>query len=572
MAVAVKNSPEARTTSSPFDRMQIAALGGLIYTLGSLAIIFKVIPMIWAGFWGGLGFQVDSFASYTLQGLLMLAGTAGLIVVGGRLLGPKTQPGTRAGIFTAFVGLLLVVMLTRWYSIWAEHIAFYPEVVPGLGKTGIQGVGDFFFFLLSLVLFLPPYYMGWTGAMGMTILVGVVLLGVFLRMFFSKRAESFLIGFEEQGWFSGTAYKKNQGLKVRRGTILGILLLFGSGVWTLVSHNTLAATSDWNLDLPFTGVQTFRVDDLALRSIGLPLREDLKKEHPDWFAAEKPARDELIPALNQLETGLKEARKKDKTILDLTTDIRRAREHLEDGYFLEGSKESLALVNDLNGQLRNLKDANGDTEWFKGLSSAVETVKKTAEATKTAADKPIKLSRYVIQTLGQKIDPAAHVMLYDPIGANSEVKNHEVVTKEKFAQIEKEAKEKGNAVPETLEPRPITGPVTYASITLLPSVKFTLPLLLLALTLWFAWRVVNLPVFSDFLIATEGELNKVSWTTRRRLFQDTIVVLVTLLLMAFYLFAMDQIWLHVLSWRPVGVIVFPQENPQQINKGADKPW
>ena len=31
----------------------------------------------------------------------------------------------------------------------------------------------------------------------------------------------------------------------------------------------------------------------------------------------------------------------------------------------------------------------------------------------------------------------------------------------------------------------------------------------------------------DFLIATEAEMNKVSWTTRKRLVKDTIVVLVT---------------------------------------------
>ncbi len=73
-------------------------------------------------------------------------------------------------------------------------------------------------------------------------------------------------------------------------------------------------------------------------------------------------------------------------------------------------------------------------------------------------------------------------------------------------------------------------------MTLLPSVQFTVPLLLLAAALWLAWRVVNLPAFADFLIATEAEMNKVSWTTQRRLFQDTIVVLVTVVLMAVYLF------------------------------------
>jgi preprotein translocase SecE subunit len=80
-------------------------------------------------------------------------------------------------------------------------------------------------------------------------------------------------------------------------------------------------------------------------------------------------------------------------------------------------------------------------------------------------------------------------------------------------------------------------------------------------------------VFADFLIATEAELNKVSWTTRKRLYQDTIVVLVTVVLMAFYLFAMDQVWQHVLSWRPIGVIVMGEDDTQGAPKNTDqKPW
>src|SRR5205823_12945818 len=58
------------------------------------------------------------------------------------------------------------------------------------------------------------------------------------------------------------------------------------------------------------------------------------------------------------------------------------------------------------------------------------------------------------------------------------------------------------------------GRMHLATFTLLPHLKFTLPILILAAAMWFAWRVVNQPVFADFLIATEAELNKVSWTTR----------------------------------------------------------
>src|SRR5262249_47430603 len=72
-------------------------------------------------------------------------------------------------------------------------------------------------------------------------------------------------------------------------------------------------------------------------------------------------------------------------------------------------------------------------------------------------------------------------------------------------------------------PTPATSTTQYQTITLLPDIQFTLPLIFGALALWFSWRFVNYPTFADFLIATEAELNKVSWTTRRRLVQDTMV-------------------------------------------------
>jgi preprotein translocase SecE subunit len=74
------------------------------------------------------------------------------------------------------------------------------------------------------------------------------------------------------------------------------------------------------------------------------------------------------------------------------------------------------------------------------------------------------------------------------------------------------------------------------------------PLLLTLATLWLAYRVVNFPPFADFLIATEAELNKVSWASRKRLFQDTIVVLTTVVLLTIFLFVVDVMWFKALSW------------------------
>jgi preprotein translocase SecE subunit len=84
-------------------------------------------------------------------------------------------------------------------------------------------------------------------------------------------------------------------------------------------------------------------------------------------------------------------------------------------------------------------------------------------------------------------------------------------------------------------------------IPLMFKVHLVAPLVLAVALFWVAWRVVNWPTFADFLIATEAEMNKVSWTTRKRLVQDTIVVLVTVFLLTVFLFVIDIVWIRVLS-------------------------
>jgi preprotein translocase SecE subunit len=105
-------------------------------------------------------------------------------------------------------------------------------------------------------------------------------------------------------------------------------------------------------------------------------------------------------------------------------------------------------------------------------------------------------------------------------------------------------------------------PGTDFALVVLYNVEYTMPLLLFAGLGWFAWRLVNWPAFADFLIATEAEMNKVSWTTRKRLYQDTIVVLVTMLLFTVFLFVVDILWIQLL--RLPGVLqIDPQKAKQQ---------
>jgi preprotein translocase SecE subunit len=112
-------------------------------------------------------------------------------------------------------------------------------------------------------------------------------------------------------------------------------------------------------------------------------------------------------------------------------------------------------------------------------------------------------------------------------------------------------------------------PFSEKIVPFLADVRFTVPLLLVAGSLWLAWRVVNWPAFADFLIATEAELNKVSWTTRKRLFQDTIVVLVTVVLFTVFLFMVDLSWGFLLS--RVGVLQSDTTTKQQ-NETKEQPW
>ena len=108
-------------------------------------------------------------------------------------------------------------------------------------------------------------------------------------------------------------------------------------------------------------------------------------------------------------------------------------------------------------------------------------------------------------------------------------------------------------------------------VVVLYKTLYTLPAIITVILGWFAWRIINYPMFTDFLIATEAEMNKVSWTTRKRLFQDTIVVLVTVCLFTVFLFLMDIMWVQILKFPVPGVL---QVDPEEIKaeQMAPKEW
>ena len=115
-------------------------------------------------------------------------------------------------------------------------------------------------------------------------------------------------------------------------------------------------------------------------------------------------------------------------------------------------------------------------------------------------------------------------------------------------------------------------PFQMSPITVMYGADTAILLLLACFTLWVAWRAVNVPTFSEFLIATEAEMNKVSWSSRKRLFQDTIVVLITTLLMTLFLLVVDLFWGWLLSRQTVGVLPARATTPEKGAKAQESKW
>jgi preprotein translocase subunit SecE len=82
-----------------------------------------------------------------------------------------------------------------------------------------------------------------------------------------------------------------------------------------------------------------------------------------------------------------------------------------------------------------------------------------------------------------------------------------------------------------------------------PGISIAVAVILSAL----AWRYTFAhPRSSDFMIATEGEMKKVSWSTRREIIGSTKVVILFTVLMAAYLFVVDLVFQGLFS--AVGVL------------------
>jgi len=78
--------------------------------------------------------------------------------------------------------------------------------------------------------------------------------------------------------------------------------------------------------------------------------------------------------------------------------------------------------------------------------------------------------------------------------------------------------------------------------------RYSIPAAVLCLGLWIVYRVINLASFADFLISVEAEMSKVSWPTKTELVRGSIVVLITIIFLAAFLFVFDFVWAMVFKF------------------------
>jgi preprotein translocase SecE subunit len=311
MAVAVNKESEIGAGGTGLG-LAAASVAGTLYAIAAFYLVYFGVPYLWETYIVHDPAAPRFFEQAELL-VMMLVGAVAFILLFPRLF--KPQHGLRAGVaagvaftFLSFFAVYVVSWIVESLLTW---------LMPNLGEARLYVGGGVALVLLAVLL-----SWGW-------------------RKLQTERAHALLLEVEDQGWFSLHTYKKGQGLKARRGTMLGILLIVGSGIWVYGWKGGTEGGLPWDVGLPF-------VD-------------------PSW-------------------------------VLEITR--------------------------------------------------------------------------------------APRIMV---------------------------------------------------------------PLAIGVFFLWFAYRLINYPRFADFLIATEAEMNKVSWASQKKLLQDTIVVLVVVLLMAAFLFIVDLLWSFLLT-------------------------
>lgn len=404
MAVAEKPVIEA-VPRNPSVGLAQRSLAGAILLLVGLWVILAGLPLLWTEVLG-VNRIFNEFLSAALLLIVAVVAAVGLGYLGLKAEQANYQKGIREGAIVGAIFLFLILFLTLWIGRIMEG-----QDLGVIGTVVAAGIGLGLLFLLYKWFSLP----GFAARLG--------------RL-------------SDAGWFEATVFKGTQGVKIRRITVIAILVLGFWGIITLVNQRALG--SGWAVNVPYTGGTTMhpiKGEEGILSEIKVKEGDPVKAD--TVLAVLKPVKED--------------AKEKTKSILA-------------------------------------------------GKAGTVQSV-KTDQVGKTVAPSDILVELEVAR------DPFALPLMFQ--------------------------------------------------------VHLVAPLLMGLALVWLAWRVVNIPTFADFLIATEAEMNKVSWTTRRRLVQDTIVVLTTMLFMTVFLFVVDILWIKILSHDWIYVLqVDTREQKQKMEQKA----
>ncbi len=89
------------------------------------------------------------------------------------------------------------------------------------------------------------------------------------------------------------------------------------------------------------------------------------------------------------------------------------------------------------------------------------------------------------------------------------------------------------------------------AVTRPPMFRFGIPTVIaIAMAVVVLW-LINRVKSADFLIATEGEMKKVSWSSKREIVGSTKVVIVTTFMLAAILFGVDLVFIFLFKWAKV---------------------
>jgi preprotein translocase subunit SecE len=95
--------------------------------------------------------------------------------------------------------------------------------------------------------------------------------------------------------------------------------------------------------------------------------------------------------------------------------------------------------------------------------------------------------------------------------------------------------------------------VWFSELTFGTYLAFGVPTLIVVVLAAAMFYLVNRPSAADFLIATESEMKKVSWSSRKEIIGSTKVVIVTTFMLAGILYGVDVLFVVLFRYLNVGI-------------------